>query len=76
MCYICVKLRGVVSAARAENDKRVVATRAYMDQIETFTAERHFIMTVLIQQEKVLQRGLHNVERQRLVYTFYWESSV
>ena len=32
-----------------------MATRAYIDHIETFTAMRYFIMTVLKQQEKVLQ---------------------
>lgn len=41
LCHKCVKLREVVTAARTDNEK-LVATRAYMDHIETFTAERNF----------------------------------
>ena len=41
LCHKCVKLREAVSAARSDNDK-LVATRSYMDHIETFTAERNF----------------------------------
>ena len=46
LCYNCVKHRDVDSAARADNDKRVVATRAYVDHIETFTAEMYTVRPV------------------------------
>ena len=43
-----------------------------MEHIETFTADRYFIMTLLKQQEKVLQR----VVQVRFMYTFWGKQCV